>query len=320
MGFSKENYKKIKEEYDGKYLRAQEAARRRRAEVHIALPEVEKIDRQLSGIGFSIFDAVLRGEQSKLEAINAEKRALLERRASLMIAGGFAPDYTEVKYECDECGDTGTVGNRMCSCMLKKLTAAALESSGMADLIAKQHFDNFDLTYYKGEAFTRMKMIYDMAKKTAECFDPEVPQNILMLGGTGLGKTHLSSAMAKVIIEKGNDVYYTTATGMFADYEMSRFGNSMTGDATGETDKYMTCELLIIDDLGTEVVNQFTASCLYNLINSRLNRKKSTVISTNFTGEEIRKKYTDRIYSRIFGEYLVWPFAGNDVRQQKLMK
>ncbi len=320
MGFSKENYKKIKEEYDGKYLRAEEAARARRHEVHLALPEVEKLDRRLSALGFSIFDASLRGRREKLAAIQAENEELLLKRAELLKAGGFAPDYTEIKYECDLCGDTGTVGHKMCRCMLRKLTEAALESSGMRELIERQTFENFDLSYYKGEAGMRMRAIYDAAKKLAQGFDTEVPRNILMLGGTGLGKTHLSSAMAKVIIEKGNDVYYTTATGMFSDYEKNRFGSSMSSEATGDTEKYMTCDLLIIDDLGTEVVNQFTASCLYNLINVRLNRKKSTIISTNFTGEEIRKKYTDRIFSRIFGEYLVWQFIGSDIREQKLKR
>ncbi len=320
MGFSKENYRKIKEEYEGKYLRAREDARNRRAEVHQKLPEVEEIDRKLAGVGFAIFDASLSGDKSKIEEISASHRALLKKREMILQSNGFAPDYTEIRYECAECADTGTVEQKMCRCMIKKLIKAGLESSGMGDLIERQSFENFDLSYYKGEAYTRMKAIYDMAKRLSENFDAERPQNVLMLGGTGLGKTHLSSAMAKVIIEKGNDVYYATATGLFSDYEMNRFGSGMTADATGETDKYLSCDLLIIDDLGTEVVNQFTASCLYDLINARLNRKKSTIISTNFTREEIRKKYTDRIYSRIFGEYLVWPFAGSDIREQKLMR
>jgi DNA replication protein DnaC len=140
------------------------------------------------------------------------------------------------------------------------------------------------------------------------------------MGNTGLGKTHISSAMGGIIMDKGNDVYYATATGMISDFEMHRFGNSISDDVQQETAKYFNCDLLIIDDLGTEVVNQFTTSCLYNVINSRLNRKKSTIINTNFTQDEIRKKYQDRIASRIFGEYLLLPFVGTDIRMIKLNK
>ncbi len=320
MGFSKENYKRIKEEYDGKYLRAQEAAKMRRDEVHLALPQVEEIDRRLTALGFEIFEATLRAEKDRLERIHAESRVLQEKRRVIMATKGYAPDYTEVKYECEACGDTGTVDYRMCSCMRRKLVALGLESSGMANLMKKHSFANFDLSYYSGEAAVRMKTIYDTVKKLADAFEPEKPINVLMLGATGLGKTHLTSAMAKTIIEKGNDVYYATATGLFSDYEMNRFGNSISSEATGDTGKYITCDLLIIDDLGTEVINQFTCSCLYDLINSRLNRNKSTIINTNFSAEDLRKKYTDRICSRILGEYRVLPFMGSDVREKKIRK
>ena len=149
MGFNKENYKRIKEEYDGKYLRAQEAARLRRAEVHTALPEIEKIDRELATTGFKIFDATLRGDMGKIEAINAENATLQSKRAIIMQTAGFAPDYTEIKYECEECGDTGTVDYAMCKCMRRRLVEASIESSGMSDLIKRQNFDNFSLSYYR---------------------------------------------------------------------------------------------------------------------------------------------------------------------------
>ena len=139
-----------------------------------------------------------------------------------------------------------------------------------------------------------------------------------MFGGTGLGKTHLSSAVAGVIIEKGNDVYYTSANNMFADFEEKRFGSSAAYDVTGDVSQYFTCDLLIIDDLGAEISNQFTVSCLYNVINTRLNHHKPTMLSTNLTQDEFKKKYWDRISSRVTGEYTVLPFCGEDIRRQKL--
>lgn len=320
MGFNRENYRRIKEEYDGKYLRAQEAARLRRAEIHASLPEVEEIDRALSSMGFRIFDATIKNDKALLDSIEAETRELSKKRAEILGAAGFPADYTEVRYECELCGDTGVVDYRMCKCMKDKLIKAGLESSGMYELVKTQTFDNFDLGYYTGEAHSRMSTILEIAKKYANEFDPSNAGSIIMLGNTGLGKTHLSSAMGGVIIEKGNDVYYTSAVDMFADFESDRFGGSRYQESDIALDKYFSCDLLIIDDLGTEMVNQFTTSCLYNVINSRLVKKKATIINTNFTRDEMRKKYMDRITSRIFGEYLVLPFIGHDIREQKLKK
>ena len=320
MGFNRENYARIKEEYDGKYLRAQEAANFRRAEVHTALPEIKKIDKELSLTGLKIFEATLKGDMAGIEKINSENTALIAKRTEIMKIAGFAPDYTEIKYECEECGDTGTVDNRMCACMRKKLVEAGIESSGMSDLIKKQSFENFSLDYYKQspENYKRMSAIYDLLKKYAEEFSTETSGNIAMFGGTGLGKTHLSSAVAAKVIENGNDVYYTSATNMFADFEEKRFGNSAAYDVTGDVSQYFTCDLLIIDDLGAEIINQFTVSCLYNVINTRLNRKKPTILSTNLSKDELKKKYWDRVTSRIFGEYITLPFCGEDIRRQKL--
>lgn len=322
MGFNRENYARIKQEYEGKYLRAEEDAKLRRAEIHIAIPEVVAIDKQLSLTGPEIFLATLKNDKDALDAVNQKNRELQATRAKLLADHGFAPDYTEVKYECAECGDTGVVENRMCRCMKKRLVEAGVESSGMSDLIKRQRFDNFDLNYYKTSeaAYNRMSLIYATLKKYAESFDAATSQSVAMFGGTGLGKTHLSSAMAGVIIENGNDVYYTGAMNMFSDFEQKRFGNSAGFDSTGDVSQYFNCDLLIIDDVGTEMANQFTVACLYNVINTRLNRKKPTIISTNLTQEEFRKRYWDRIASRVFGEFLILPFLGKDIREQKLNK
>ena len=317
MGFNRENYKRVKEEYDGKYRRAEDAAMERRAEVHLAVEGVAEVDKYLSAIGMRIFEATLKGDKAELDAIAAEHKRLIAKRADLLISAGYAPDYTDIKYECAECGDTGVIDNRMCSCMRKKLVEAGFVSSGMYELIKKQNFDNFNIEYY-GQHKEFMSKVVEKIRRYADNFDPATSGNLALFGKTGLGKTHLCSAMAAVIIEKGYDVYYTSAMNMFADFEIKRFGNSTSYEAGGDIDKYYTCDLLMIDDLGTEVHNQFTTSCLYNVIDSRLNRSKPTVINTNLTQEELRKIYWDRITSRILGEYKIMPFVGVDVRSQKL--
>ena len=206
--------------------------------------------------------------------------------------------------------------------MRKKLVEAGFESSGMSGLIREQKFSNFSLDYYRQspEEYKRMSAIYNLLLQYAEKFEVGESKNIAMFGGTGLGKTHLSSAVAGKIIEGGHDVYYIGAQGMISDFEYNRFGNSSMGGVDGDIDRYIECDLLIIDDLGTEVNNQFTTSCLYNVINTRLNKKKPTLISTNLTPDEFRHRYWDRITSRVFGEYVILPFVGKDVRSQKINK
>ena len=225
MGFNRENYARIKGEYEGKYLRAIEDAQFRRAEIHSKLPEIAKIDGELASSGMRIFEASVSGDRAMVDRINEENRALLKKRADILAAAGFPANYTEVRYECAECGDTGTVDYRMCKCMKNKLIKAGLESSGMYELIEAQSFENFELKYYSGDALPRMKTILDITKKYAEDFEAEKSGSILMMGGTGLGKTHLSSAMGGVIIEKGNDVCYANAVDMLADFEKEKFGN-----------------------------------------------------------------------------------------------
>lgn len=322
MSFNRENYKRIKEEYDGKYLKARDAANLRRAEIHACIPEVAQIDRELAGVGLEILGAAISGRSGEIESIKQKNCELLERRAQLLVAAGYPADYTEVRYECPICSDTGAIDSKMCVCMRRKLVEAGIASSGMADLIKNQSFENFSLNYYKQneKTYSTMSSIYNLLKKYADGFAPEAAGNIAMFGGTGLGKTHLSSAVAGKIIEKGHDVYYASALSLFADFEMRRFGSSVSASADGDTSRYFDCDLLIIDDLGTEVTNQFTTSCLYDIINSRLNSKKPTVISTNLSQEEFRKRYWDRITSRVLGEYIVLPFCGTDIRSQKLTR
>lgn len=322
MGFNRNNYIRIKEEYNGKYRKAEESAKLRRAEVEMTVDGVLDIDKQLSLTGIEIMEAAMKNNVAEVEKVKRKNEELLSFRADLLVKAGYPADYTEIKYECPVCGDTGAVDNKMCICMRKKLVEAGFESSGMASLIKEQNFKNFSLEYYKQspEEYKRMAYIYKLLYNYAESFDVKTSQNIAMFGGTGLGKTHLSSAIAGRVIEGGHDVYYVGAQGMISDFEYNRFGNSSVGASDGNVERYTECDLLIIDDLGTEMVNQFTTSCLYNVINTRLNKRKPTLISTNLSQDEFRRRYWDRITSRVFGEYVILPFVGRDIRSQKIMK
>lgn len=155
----------------------------------------------------------------------------------------------------------------------------------------------------------------------ANNFVPGKSESFLFIGATGLGKTHLSSAVARIIIEKGAYVVYESSISMLADFEAKRFGgSSYNNEWDDNVDRYTECDLLIIDDLGCEISNNFTISCLYNVINTRIIMHKSTIINTNLSDKELRARYTDRIFSRILGEFTTLHFRGHDIREQKLTK
>lgn len=319
---SQENYRRIRQEYETKYLRAEEAAEQRLAEAHAAIPELQELDRQLSGLGLDILRVVHEGGDvtAAINRLREQNQQMQARRAALLTAHGFPADHTDVRYECPTCGDSGFVDGKMCACMRKKLIEAGYESSGVGQLLRTQSFDNFSLEHYADDprAYARMKRIYSMMKDYAETFLPGEADNLALFGGTGLGKTHLSSAVARTVIERGYDVLYSSAVGMLSDFERQRFGNASGAGNQADTTRYYDCDLLIVDDLGTEINNQFTTSILYDIINTRLNRRQATIISTNLDSEEFRKRYWDRITSRVFGEYSILQFLGTDIRSKRI--
>ncbi len=323
MAYNKENYARIRQEYADKNLRAKKASEARANELHMQYPELEKIDRVLAETGLSILKEAAKGKdglEERIAAIRESNKSLLEARGAYLESIGYPADYTAVKYECEKCGDTGFIGTKMCECMRRELILAGYESSGIGGLIRTQSFESFNLDYYKRtpSELANMQMVFDTCKTYVERFSGENGESLLFCGTTGLGKTHLSTSIAKGLVERGFDVVYDSAQNIISDFEFERFGRGYGDNTDSRTDKYFECDLLIIDDLGTEISNQFTVSCLYNIINTRINHSKSTLISTNLTQEEIRERYGDRITSRLFGDFMAMRFMGKDIRLQKL--
>ncbi len=320
MGYNRDDLIRIKSEYREKYQKARNDADMRAERIYIEIPRVKEIDVALSRTALEIMSAITNGKENAEDAlarVRARNAALMEERGSLLRSAGRDENYTDVRYDCEKCGDTGYIDGKMCECMKRELVMAGYESSGLGRLIAKQSFDNFSLDYYKtgGANYQSMEHSFLSLRSFANNFSSDTYKNFLLVGGTGLGKTHLSTSVAKTVIERGYDVLYVCAIDMFADFEQKQFGNG-----EDNTRRYFDCDLLIIDDLGTELTNQFTVSCLYNVINSRINSAKSTFINTNLSRKEIETKYAERITSRLFGEYYPLVFSGVDIRKQKMMK
>ena len=309
--YTRENYEASKNEIEARRVSAIATAEERNAELQRTSPEIREIDEQLRRTGLELFRVACSGQG--LEELQAKNMALMKHRREILVSMGLPEDYTEVHYTCKKCSDTGFVGTKMCSCLKELLITKNIKSSGMGKLIEKQSFDNFRLDLYEGDDIKLMEKNVETAKSYAKNFAKR-RGNLLLIGGTGTGKTHISTAIAAEIIHQGFDVIYDSTQNVIADFESDRF-KSGYGQHESVSDKYLECDLLILDDLGTEFMNQFTVSCLYNLINTRQNKGLSTIISTNLSAKELAGKYEGRIYSRIVGcDYTVLFFSGKDRR------
>lgn len=312
--YTRENYQRAREIIDARRRDAEAAADARNLEVRALSPEIAEIDKMLSRTGLELFGAACRGED--LAPIKDKNQALMQRRRELLVSLGLPEDYTALKCTCDICADSGYDGSKICKCMRELIVNMNIQSSGMGNVMGSQSFDNFDLEWYRAsgeDVYNRMAHNLKVARAYADNFGTK-PQNLLLIGTTGTGKTHISSAIAREIISRGFDVLYETAQNIIEAFRNDQFYRSAKNPES-EAEKYLTCELLIVDDLGAEFSNQFSVSALYNLINTRQNRGLSTIISTNLSAEELAGRYEGRIYSRIIGcDYSVLIFRGKDHR------
>ncbi len=321
MGYSAEVVKKVREMFENKRSDAVSLAEAHRNEVSVKCPSILEIDRALSMTGLAVFKASLggtKGLEERIEAVKKENLELQSAKRELLVSNGYPADYLDIKYSCEKCSDTGYSGIDMCSCMKKALVKEAYNSSGLGKVLNTQTFKNFDLSYYADEQDRlQMQSILEKSKQYVTDFGKQGKEsNLLFIGTTGLGKTHITTAIAKGVIDKGFDVVYDSAQNIIRAFEMERFEKDES--AVAQTVRYFDCDLLIVDDLGTEFRNTFTQSCIYNLLNTRINSGKSMIISTNIESiEKMRETYDDRITSRLVGNFRPFKFVGKDIRLAK---
>ncbi len=322
--------------YSGKTISAAKAVladrvnlRRTRAdkrleEVYRNVPQIKKIDaelrRQMADLAVAVFE---NNNSEEIKKLAGENTALQNQRASLLTAAGYPDDYTDDKPLCPDCGDRGYVGGRMCTCLAQICARQQLKELSSLLKLGDESFDNFRLELYSPvidpdygvSPRDNMELILEQSQSYAATFG-KTSGNLCFRGGTGLGKTYLAACVAREVSNRGWSVVYDTAISAFDAFERVKFGG-----ATEETEEYtnrvLDCDLLILDDLGTEMKTQFTVSALYSIINTRLMKDKKTLLTTNLTLNEMAERYTPQILSRIEGEYTTFFFFGNDIRVRK---
>ena len=277
-------------------------------------PEVEEARRTLGNLQAKRAFAAIQGG-ADIEDIQKDLRAAQERLETVMAAAGITGPDLEAPYTCPLCGDRGVVeGGQMCECRQTVLNQLVYEQLCDVSPARDCSFENFELGYYGQRDRARMGRVLESCRRYVREFEPE-SRNLLFWGAPGLGKTHLSLAIAEGVAHGGHLVMYVSAPHLMDELERGKFQKD--AGALELREVIFGCELLVIDDLGTELVTSFTRSEVYDLVNTRLNTGLATIINTNLTAKQLEGTYGGRVYSRIAGLYAAVEFRGRDIRLQK---
>lgn len=323
MAYSSEVYSAARRILEERRTNAQRLAELKKADVYAKIPEIKELDSELSRNMANLSMLILRGNEnfdSVLKKMNAQSDLAKSKKTELLTKNGFSADYTEPDYTCKNCEDTGRKNGILCDCYKKVCRSEALRELASSSGSSACSFENFDLSYYVDNGAPdgtnprrKMQNYYSFCMNYANGFSMASP-SIIMMGKTGLGKTHLSLSIAKTVIacEKANfGVVYAPAQKLVSNLEREHFSDSGSDSVLR---RYTECDLLIIDDLGAEFSSAFASSSIGNLINERLYENRPTIISTNLSVKELTERYSERTASRILGEYKRLLFVGEDIR------
>ena len=326
MALSNSQYDAILRTYEQKQRNNRDLLDKRRQTVYNQIPELENLHNSLSLLGVKQARKLLNGDEHALQELKEERKKLTDRKAMLLTSAGYPADYLEPIYDCADCRDTGYIGNQKCHCFQKAIIDLLYTQSNLKNVLAKENFGTFSFAYYSENhvdsvtgrsSLETMQNAHRTALEFVDTFSDEF-RNLFLYGDTGVGKTFLSNCIAKELIDRAFSVIYFTAYDFFDTLAKSKFEKDDTAEMMSE--HIFDCDLLIIDDLGTELPNSLTVSQLFLCLNERLLRRKSTVISTNLSLESIVDIYSERTFSRITSNYTMLKLTGDDIRiKMKLM-
>jgi len=328
MGLKNFQYNKVMREYDAKQLRNRHNVEDKYKRIIEAIPSLRELDNCIAEESVAVTKLALRGDTKAIEELRQKIKELSKEKENLLVANGYPADYLTPDYDCPICKDTGYVGREKCQCFKQAIVDLLYSQSNMRAAIETENFETFSYDYYDKsyvEPTTKLTPYDNMRKVVRECvnfiknFDNQF-DNLLFYGNTGVGKTFLSNCIARELIRTSRTVIYLTSFQLFDILEKNKLKK---GDDDFEIQEQFSgildCDLLIIDDLGTELNNSFISSQLYLVINERILSQKSTIISTNLSLDELNRQYSERIFSRITSNYKLLKIVGEDIRLKKVI-
>jgi len=326
MALKNTQYDTIMRAYNRRQLDHKRNQNARISEAYAAAPLLSEIDAQIAVLSVRKAKRLLSGDDTALDSLKDEIAVLSRKRTAVLKANGFPSDYLDMHYTCPDCLDTGYTGNVKCHCFKQAVIDLLYTQSNIRDILERENFQNFCYDFYSEtminpatghSALTTIRQIVAECKQFIHNFD-EICENIFLYGDTGVGKTFLSHCIANELLETSHSVIYFTSFELFDLFSKATFQRYDNDKESQQMHTYIfDCDLLIIDDLGTELTNSFVSSQLFLCINERLLRKKSTLISTNLSLDVFRDIYSERTFSRISSNYMMRKVIGDDIRIKK---
>ena len=325
MALSNSQYDAIMREYGRQQIENHHKLEERRQEIYARLPVVRQLEAEIAERSVACAKKLLEGDKSVLDRLKEDLKDLREQKSLIIRAAGYPDDYLELHYRCPDCRDTGLIDGRKCHCFLQAQMKLLHAQSNLEDVLERENFNALSYEYYDDTEILSQLGITNaayMRRVVAGCrgfvrgFDKK-NDNLLFTGSTGVGKTFLTNCIARELMDDFHSVIYLTASDLFDVFSRNKFDYDNAEDMKDMYRFILDCDLLIIDDLGTELNNSFTSSQLFYCINERMNMSRSTIISTNLTLARLRDSYTDRVTSRIMSGYRIIPLYGGDIRLLK---
>ncbi len=322
MGLNAAQYDALMREYDKTRLSHKRDLDKRTEEIYNKIPRIKEINDAISTVSVAGAKRMLLERAGNASDIKKQIEALSAEKASILRSNGYAEDYLSMRYTCPDCKDTGYTGQTKCHCLNNTIIDLLYQQSGIKDVLKRENFDSFSFSHYdntKKDPITGVTALENMHQVVKTCrdfidnFDTDY-RNLYLYGATGVGKTFLTNCIAKELIDGSNSVIYVSSIRLFEILAGNTFKKNNDNVANELSSNLLDCDLLIIDDLGTELVNSFTASALFNCINERHLRQKPVIISTNLSLAELRANYSERVFSRITSNYTLLKIYGDDLR------
>ena len=337
MAIDNSSYNAIMREYENIRANNRAAQVRRIEEVYEKIPEMKELNNSTGSVAVLRYKESLKSGRLSINDLKTDIDSIKNKKEELLLSAGFPKDYMEITYDCKDCKDTGYIDGKKCHCIKLKIRKLLYAQSNLENILSKENFENFSFDYYDnktilpGQNMTNaayMEGVKRFCEKFADKYfkingskntvdtasDENDRRNIIFSGNTGVGKTYLSNCIAKVLLDRYYSVIYLSAKELFEALVKVKMEKSEDQKYLLLIEEVYESDMLIIDDLGTELSNHFTTTEFFHIINRRVNTEKSTIISTNLSLDEMRDIYSERVTSRIRKSFMYIRLFGNDIR------